>query len=133
QAAVDEIGTPELKLPVALSHGDFMLANLVWNKDRRQMYVVDFENFCPAVFCQDQLSMIYDLRSQLLNPLVPKQLILSLEKEFWAGYGPVDQSVLAFVNGVASARVFYFHLPRALNKRLNKGGLAGAVASLYKT
>jgi hypothetical protein len=133
ESALQQIGSSELKVPMALSHGDFFLANLVWNKQLRRMYVIDYENFAPAVFCQDQLSMVYDLRSQLMNPLIPKELLLSLEREFWAGYGHVEQPVLAFVNAVASARVFYFHLPRAINKRLNKGGVVGTLTSMYKT
>lgn len=133
QCAFDEIGQSELKMPVALSHGDFMLSNLVWNNPLHQLYIVDFEDFAPAGLCQDLLSMIFDLRSQLLNPLIPKQLILTLEDAFWEGYGPVPKPVLAFVNAIASARVSYFHLPQALDKRMKKGGLAGAAASLYKT
>ncbi|HZP61777.1 MAG TPA: phosphotransferase [Terriglobales bacterium] len=132
ESGLEQVGRSELRVPTALSHGDFFLANLVWNKQQRRMYVIDYENFAPAVFCQDQLSMIFDLRSQLMNPLIPKSLLLSLEKEFWAGYGPVEKPVLAFINAVAAARVFYFHLPRAINKRLNKGGVVGTLTAMYK-
>src|SRR5581483_995720 len=47
QCAFDEIGQSELKMPVALSHGDFMLSNLVWNNPLHQVYIVDFEDFAP--------------------------------------------------------------------------------------
>lgn len=132
EAAAREAG-PSLAVPSVLSHGDFMLANVRWNKDAQRLYIVDFENFGPSQLCQDLISLIFDLRSHLLNPLVPRRLVLALEKSFWTGYGPVAPAVKAFVGGVASARVFYYHLPQALEKRSQKGGLAGATASVYRT
>jgi hypothetical protein len=122
-----------LTIPTVLNHGDFMLANLRWNKAESRVFVVDFENFGIGNLCQDLISLIFDLRSQLLNPLIPKRLVRSLEKSFWSGYGPIASEIQAFVNGVATARVFYYHLPQALRKRMQKGGLAGATAGVYKT
>jgi hypothetical protein len=121
-----------LIVPSVLNHGDFMLANLRWNKAESRVFVVDFENFGTGNLCQDLISLIFDLRSQLLNPLIPKRLVRALEKSFWAGYGPIASEIQAFVNGVAAARVFYYHLPQALKKRTQMGGLAGATASVYK-
>lgn len=132
EAAVQEAGN-SLTVPAVLSHGDFMLANLRWNQDAHRLFIVDFENFGPSHLCQDLISLIFDLRSHLLNPLVPRRLVLSLEKSFWAGYGPAAAAMKAFVGGVASARVFYYHLPQALEKRSQKGGLASATASVYRT
>jgi Phosphotransferase enzyme family len=132
QSTIAEIGKPVLSVPVVLSHGDFMMANLLWNHARRRMIVVDFENFANASLCQDLLSLIFDLRSQLLNPLISKRFLASLEKSFWAGYGPVAPEIRAFVSGVASARVFYYHLPQALQKRKKQGGLQRAVAAVYQ-
>jgi hypothetical protein len=126
-------GRNELTVPVVLSHGDFMLANLRWSKADRRLFVVDFEHFAAGSTWQDMLSLVFDLRSQLLNPLIPKRMILSLEKSFWAGYGPIAKEIVEFVNGVASARVFYYHLPQALKKRTQKGGVARATASVYRT
>jgi hypothetical protein len=133
QSSFAEIGKPVLKVPVVLSHGDFMMANLLWNDVERQLFIVDFENFAAVNMCQDLLSLVFDLRSQLLNPLISKRFIVSLEKSFWAGYGPIAAELQAFVSGVASARVFYYHLPQALQKRKKKGGLARAAASVYQT
>jgi hypothetical protein len=97
------------------------------------VFVVDFENFACGSVCQDLLSIIFDFRSQLLNPLIPRALIVNLEKAFWDGYGPVAKEVRAFANGVASSRVFYYHLPRALSTRREQGGWAAAAASVYET
>ncbi|MBA3916779.1 MAG: phosphotransferase [Acidobacteriales bacterium] len=127
-----ELGDTEFSVPAALSHGDFTLANLRWHEGERRVFVADFENVVSANICQDLLSLISDLRSQLLNPIIPKDLILSLEKAFWEGYGPVAKPVLAYVNGVASARVFYHHLPMALTRRKRRGGMAKAAASVYQ-
>ena len=109
-----------------------MMANLLWNDSQRRLFIVDFENFAAVNMCQDLLSLIFDLRSQMLNPLISKRFLLSLEKSFWAGYGPIAPKIQAFVCGVASARVFYYHLPQALQKRKQKGGWARAAASVYQ-
>ncbi|MBZ5705172.1 MAG: phosphotransferase [Acidobacteriia bacterium] len=132
ESTVAEIGKPVLNVPVVLSHGDFMMANLLWNDSQRRLFIVDFENFAAVNMCQDLLSLIFDLRSQMLNPLISKRFLLSLEKSFWAGYGPIAPKIQAFVCGVASARVFYYHLPQALQKRKQKGGWARAAASVYQ-
>jgi aminoglycoside phosphotransferase (APT) family kinase protein len=131
--AIYEIGRTVFEAPAVLSHGDFMMTNLLWDRNSGDLFVVDFENFAPASLCQDLLSMVFDLRSQLLNPLIPRGLILGLEKAFWEGYGPVAKEVRAFVSGVASSRVFYYHLPRVLSSRKKQGGWAAAGASVYET
>ncbi|HZQ69647.1 MAG TPA: phosphotransferase [Terriglobales bacterium] len=132
-AAISEIGRTVFEAPGVLSHGDFMLTNLLWNASSGTLFVVDFENFGPSSVCQDLLSLVFDFRSQLLNPLIPRKLILGLERAFWEGYGPVAKEVKAFVNGVASSRVFYYHLPRVLSTRKEQGGWAAATASVYET
>ena len=132
-AACASIGRDTLPVPQALSHGDFMLANLRWNKAVKRLFIVDFENFGSGSLCQDLITIIFDLRSQLVNPIISKKLITSLEKSFWAGYGPLSEEIMHFVNGAASARVFYYHLPQALKKRTDKGGVTAAAASVYKT
>jgi hypothetical protein len=132
-SAIAEIGRTVFEAPAVLSHGDFMMTNLLWNAHSGDLFVVDFENFGPASACQDLLSIIFDFRSQLLNPLIPRSLIVELEKTFWEGYGPVAKEVRAFVNGVASSRVFYYHLPRVLSTRKEQGGWSAAAASVYET
>jgi aminoglycoside phosphotransferase len=131
--AVAQIGSTHLNLPGVLAHGDFMLANLLWAEDSGQTYVVDFENVAGGDLCQDLLTMVFDLRSQLLNPLIPKRAIAALEESFWQGYGAVDERVLLLLTAVASARVLYFHLPRALARRREQGTVASVAASLYKS
>jgi hypothetical protein len=131
--AINEIGRTVFEAPAVWSHGDFMMTNLLWNGNSGDLFVVDFENFAPSSICQDLLSIVFDFRSQLLNPLIPRRLIVGLEKAFWDGYGPVAKEVRAFVNGVASSRVFYYHLPRVLSSRKKQGGWAAAGASVYET
>ena len=133
ELSINEIGKTVFETPMVLSHGDFMMTNLLWNSASEHLFVVDFENFAPGSVCQDLLSIIFDFRSQLLNPLISRALIVNLEQAFWAGYGPVSREVRAFVNGVASSRVFYYHLPRALSTRREQGGWAAAAASVYET
>lgn len=133
ESAIVEIGRTVFEAPAVLSHGDFMMTNLLWNAQSGQVFVVDFENFAPASVCQDLLSIIFDFRSQLLNPLIPRRLIMGLEKAFWEGYGPVAKEVRAFATGVASSRVFYYHLPRVLSTRKGQGGWGAAAASVYET
>jgi aminoglycoside phosphotransferase (APT) family kinase protein len=133
ETAIQEIGKTVFETQCVLSHGDYMMTNLLWTGHSNQLVVVDFENFAPGSVCQDLLSIIFDFRSQLLNPLIPRRLIMGLENAFWEGYGPVAKEVRAFVNGVASSRVFYYHLPRALSTRKKQGGWSAAAASVYET
>jgi hypothetical protein len=131
QEAFAEIPSSELTVRTVLGHGDFTLANMRWNAAKERLYVVDFENFAPAHECQDLLSLIFEMRTRLLNPLVSKRSVMALENAFWSGYGPASRPIMSFIHGIASARILYFHLPQALQKRKQQGGISRATASVY--
>lgn len=122
----------KLLLPVALNHGDFALANLVLDEKTNNLSIIDFEHAGPHSICHDLFTIIFDLRSRLLNPLIPRQVILGAEKSFWAGYGSVSDQILVLVGALASARIFYYSLPRLATRRKRRGWLAGTTASLYR-
>lgn len=121
------------KVPVALTHGDFCLSNLLWNAAEKQLAVIDFElsGFRPIYY--DLFALVADLRAMLLNPLIPKSVIHSWEQSFWDGYGPIPTQVLEFVKALALARVFYYHFSRLLTRRQRKGLIGGINAQLYRT
>lgn len=121
------------KVPVALTHGDFCLSNLLWNAPERQLAVIDFElsGFRPTYY--DLFALVADLRAMLLNPLIPKSVIHSWENSFWEGYGSTPTDVLEFVKALALARVFYYHFSRLLTRRERKGLIGGINAQLYRT
>lgn len=121
------------KVPVALTHGDFCLSNLLWNTAERQLAVIDFElsGFRPTYY--DLFALVADLRAMLLNPLIPKSVVHSWEESFWQGYGPTPTEVLEFVKALALARVFYYHFSRLLTRRERKGWIGGINAQLYRT
>lgn len=122
-----------LKVPVAFTHGDFCLSNLLWNKADKQLAVIDFElsGFRPTYY--DLFALVADLRAMLLNPLIPKSVIHSWEESFWQGYGATSTDVLEFVKALALARVFYYHFSRLLTRRERKGLIGGINAQLYRT
>ena len=125
--------TNSFNVPRALTHGDFCLSNLLWKTEEKQLAVIDFElsGFRPIYY--DLFALIADLRAMLLNPLIPKSVILSWEQSFWQGYGPTSTEVLAFVKALALARVFYYHFSRLLTRRERKGLIGGINAQLYRT
>lgn len=125
--------TDSFKVPLALTHGDFCLPNLLWKTGWKQLAVIDFElsGFRPTYY--DLFALIADLRAMLLNPLIPKSVIDSWEQSFWQGYGPASKEVIAFVKTLALARVFYFHFSRLLTRRERKGLIGGINAQLYRT
>jgi len=134
EASLMEIGEAGKFLgPVALTHGDFCLSNLLWETTGRRLAVIDFElsGFRPTYF--DLFALIADLRSALLNPLIPKSVIQSWEQSFLQGYGPIPAQAMAFVKALALARVFYHHFPRLLTRRERKGWIGGINAQLYRT
>jgi Phosphotransferase enzyme family len=126
-------GTGAFAAPVALTHGDFCLSNLLWDNTGGQLGVIDFElsDFRPV--WQDLFALTADLRSRLLNPLIPKSVIDCWKQSFWQGYGPASPPVVAFVKAVALARVFYHDLSRLLTRRERRGWIAGVNAQLYRT
>ena len=125
--------TGSFEVPVALTHGDFCLANLLWKATGKQLAVIDFElsGFRPVYY--DLFALISDLRAMLLNPMIPKSVIQLWEESFWRGYGETSTEVTAFVKGLALARVFYYHFSRLLTRRERKGLIGGINAQLYRT
>lgn len=134
EAALTGMGdTDNFELPLALTHGDFCLSNLLWKGSGKQLAVIDFEfsGFRPIYY--DLFALIADLRAMLLNPLIPKSVIQQWEESFWRGYGQILPHAVTFVNALALARVFYYHFPRLLTRRERKGWVGGINAQLYHT
>jgi phosphotransferase family enzyme len=134
EASLTEIGeTGNFEVPVALTHGDFCLANLLWKSTDMQLAVIDFELSGYRPIYYDLFALISDLRAMLLNPMIPKSVIQLWEESFWRGYGKTSTEVTAFVKGLALARVFYYHFSRLLTRRERKGLIGGINAQLYRT
>jgi hypothetical protein len=121
-----------LCVPVAFSHGDFTLPNLLWSHDRQHLWVVDFELSARRPILHDLCTMIFDLRKRLLHPLTSPRVIQQCEKSFWRGYGAVSKELPALANALATARIFYSSLPRISTLRERRGFTVGLKASLYK-
>ena len=134
EASLKEIGgTGNFEVPVALTHGDFCLSNLLWKATGKQLAVIDFELSGSRPIYYDLFALIADLRAMLLNPMVPKSVIQMWEQSFWRGYGTTSAEVMAFVKALALARVFYHHFSRLLTRRKRKGLIGGINARLYRT
>ena len=134
EASLQEMGGGgKFAVPVAFTHGDFCLSNLIWDNNGWRLGVVDFELSEYRPVYHDLFALIAVLRSKLLNPLIPKSVILSWEQSFWWGYGPTSPQVTTFVKGLASARVFYHHLARLLTRGEREGWIGGINARAYRT
>jgi len=121
------------EVPVALTHGDFCLSNLLWKATGKQLAVIDFELSRSRPIYYDLFALIADLRSTLLNPVIPKSVIQQWEQSFWRGYGAISTEVITFVKALALARIFYYHFSRLLTRRERKGLIGGINAQLYRT
>jgi hypothetical protein len=117
--------------PVTLTHGDFALPNMVWNSKRDRLVILDFEHSDYRNSWHDLATLLSSFRSKLLNPFIPKRLILALEEAFWSGYGPVSREARSIVETVALSRIFYYYLPRIETRRQRRGWLRGAIANFY--
>ena len=126
-------GRGAISAPVAVSHGDFSLANLLWDDNRNRLWIIDFEHSRSRTILHDLASIIFNLRARLLYPLTAGPSVLALEKAFWNGYGTVDEDAVAVVNAIAIARIFYHLLPRLLTRRARRGLAAGIAASVYRS
>lgn len=115
QSASDAIGHEKLQLPLVLNHGDFVLANLLWDGSR--MMVVDFENPVITAPFYDLLTMTFSLRRKLLHPLASSNMVQAAEKSFWQGYGGLPAKLLTFIHAAATARVLCQRPVRQLQKR----------------
>jgi glycosyltransferase involved in cell wall biosynthesis len=120
-----------LHVPVALNHGDFSLPNLIWDRDCEQLWVVDFEMAARKAILHDLCTMVFELRKPLLYPLTSAFVVRLCESAFWAGYGAISEDLFAFVNALATARLFYHTLPRLRAWHERRGPWAGIKASLY--
>lgn len=134
ESALMEMGdTVNFEVPVALTHGDFCLSNLLWKTTGKQLAVIDFELSGSRPIYYDLFGLIADLRAMLLNPILPKPVIQLWEQSFWQGYGPTSKQVMGFVKALALARIFYYHFSRLLTRRERKGLIGGINAQLYRT
>ncbi|MFB3922530.1 MAG: aminoglycoside phosphotransferase family protein [Terriglobia bacterium] len=131
--ALAEVGSTVLEVPIVFTHGDFNNANLIWDEETQRLGVVDFELAGYQDIPRDLVTFLFNLRIQMLNPLISPTLVRALEDAFWEGYGAVPRPLYAFVTGVTAASVFYYYLPRVANRRRRRGRWAGLMASLYKT
>lgn len=132
RASIRTAGTTNLTTPVTLTHGDFCLANLIWEQRQNRLAVIDFELSRTRPACHDLFSLISDLRTRLLNPMIAKSSIAAWERAFWSGYGQVSPEFPILINALASSRIFYRQLPRLLTRRKRLGWLAGINASIYR-
>jgi len=119
-------------LPWGLCHGDFSLPNLIWDAKLKRLSVIDFEHSGSGTTFHDLFALAFDFRRQLLNPFIPRDLIESCERSFWAGYGPIPRETWILATGLALARIFYYSLPRLATRSKRRGWLAGVTASTYR-
>lgn len=129
---INDAGSSVFTVPVAFTHGDFCLSNLIWNQGVNRLSVVDFELSGVRPIWHDLFTLIAHLRAQLLNPVIPKGVIQSWERSFWAGYGTVSPETEILVNGFALSYLFQHDLPRLLTRRKRLGRIAGVNAFLYR-
>ena len=132
ETARHRTGGNDLLMPTVLSHGDFTLANMLWDKKASHLWIVDFEDFAERTPLHDLVTIIFDLRVLLLNPFVSRLVIRRLEKSFWEGYGNLSPEMLIWVNALACSRIFYYSLPRLSGRQARRGWLAAGMVSVYK-
>ncbi len=125
-------GASRLRVPVALTHGDFSLPNLMWSEKENQLFVFDFEHAADRGILHDLVVLISNLRFKLLNPLIPPRVLESAEKAFWAGYGSVSREMSVFVDALACAWIFYCALPWLSELRKRRGWKAGIKTWIYE-
>jgi hypothetical protein len=118
-------------VPVAMNHGDFTSPNILWDHDHQQLWVVDFELSARRPVLHDLATMIFSLRKDLLRPLTSPRVVSRCEDCFWKGYGEIPKNLYALSNALATARLFYYTLPKLRTWREQRGWWAGMKASLY--
>lgn len=130
-AYLDRLESRTVPAPQCVCHGDFSLANLIWDSRHDRLRVIDFEHSAFGNVLHDLCSLTFNLRAHLLNPLSSSATVNALEGAFWRGYGSVAGDTAATVNAISTARLFYFLLPRLSHRRQRRGWIAGTEASLY--
>lgn len=89
--ATDLLGTSRPVLPVAASHGDFSLPNLLMGGQACDgLAVVDFEHFGERAVVHDLAVFLANVRTNAVNPLMPSGVVESVEDAFLGGYGGID-------------------------------------------
>lgn len=122
-----------LRVPVALSHGDFSLPNLIWDDASKHLWVIDFEHSSHRPIVHDLCTLIATLRYRLLLPFTSPRVVRLLEEAFWRGYGPTAKEIRTLVNGLSCAWLFYHIFPRLATLRERRGWKGGLKAFLYKS
>jgi aminoglycoside phosphotransferase len=124
-------GQSVVELPVVMNHGDFTLANMIWDDEQRCLFVVDLENPAAAGPHYDLLTAIFSLRSKLLNPVISPDVIRNAERSFWESYGTVPWQLTHFVNAVAVARALWQFGPK-MEARQQHGWIGALTSSVYR-
>ncbi len=127
----DSLNTATLQVPRCVCHADFSFNNLIWDRRRNRLNVIDFEHSVFGNVLYDLCGFIFYLRSHLLLPFTSASVVKAWEEAFWAGYGVVSNDIAATVNALATGRLFFFLLPRLINRRQRRGWIAGAEAAFY--
>ena len=122
-----------LTMPVSLNHGDFTLANLMWDESASRLWVIDFERPTHAGIWQDLATIIFSLRKQLLNPLVPRDIIAAMERAFWTGYGAIPRDLLVFIHTLVASQILFYYPNRLATRGERLGWFAGVGGSLYRS
>jgi aminoglycoside phosphotransferase len=133
ESGLQELQASTLAVPAGLNHGDFTLANLLWDRRAGKLWVVDFENPTHAGIWQDLATMVFSLRKQLLNPLVPHDIIRAMERAFWMGYGAISRDLLVFIHMLVASQILFYYPDRLATRQERHGWLAGVGGSLYRS
>jgi hypothetical protein len=133
EAACRQIGprTP-IRVPIAMNHGDFSLANFIWDEGSEHLWVLDFELSSYRSILHDLGTIVFDLRKRLLHPLTSPRAIRRLEQSFWFGYGSIAPNLRLLVNALASHRLLYYSVPRISTLRARRGWKGGVKSLIYK-
>lgn len=118
-----------IRVPIALNHGDFTFANLLWNRDRQNFWVIDFALSRTRPITHDLCTFVAALRRELLLPLTSPRMVRNLEDAFWKGYGRIAESIRTIVDCLSCASPFYRDLPR-LSLSDRAAGWRGRVSGL---
>jgi hypothetical protein len=118
---------------VSRNHGDFTLVNLILDHSTHRLYVTDFENSEYAATWQDLASITFSLRKQLLNPLIPAQIVRGMEQSFWDGYGDIAPELFQFIQALATSRILV-HCPERVETGMDRRAWTKEIAgSLYRS
>jgi hypothetical protein len=132
-AQIDHLKSVRMLAACAVCHGDFTLANLIWNRQAQRLCVMDYENSVQQSVWHDLATVLFSLRKQLLNPLVPEALIRSMESAFWAGYGVISSDLLGFISALVGSRILYYYPSRVLSRGERHGWFGSITGTLYRS